>query len=133
MRAAHLLVPFDLEMDARVALKSAERVVASSSGGTLNPLLGENIAIHADNRLGAAGVTNPADGAVLTGSATNWFLMCSPSAAPMIEVGYVRGTGRAPVVRGFQLSQGQFGLGWDVKMDIGAKALAYHGMYQGNA
>ena len=49
------------------------------------------------------------------------------------DKGYVAGTGRRPVVRPFTLSNGQWGIGWDVKLDIGAKALHFRGLYQGNA
>jgi hypothetical protein len=49
--------------------------------------------------------------------------------AKTIEVGYRRGTGRAPTIRSFVLDKGQWGLGWDINFDIGAKALDYRGMY----
>ena len=48
--------------------------------------------------------------------------------AKTIEVAYRRGTGRAPQVRSFTLDKGKWGMGWDINMDIGAKAMDWHGM-----
>lgn len=48
---------------------------------------------------------------------------------PTIEVGYVRATGRAPVIRPYMLVRGQWGMGWDIKLDLGVKALDYRGLY----
>jgi len=124
----YLIAPVDLKFDALIALRSADRVISSSSGGTFNPLLNENLELRVDNRLGAAGVTDPATGTAYTGSATNWFLAASPTAAPTIEVGYLNGQ-QAPMLRSFVLDQGQWGIGWDIKMDIGAKALDFRGLY----
>ncbi|UCG33292.1 MAG: hypothetical protein JSU68_01425 [Phycisphaerales bacterium] len=124
-----LIVPQDLRFTARILLKSAERIIASASGGTLNPLLQEDIEIRMDNRIGAAGVTDPATGTAYTGGAAYWYLAASTTQAPTIIVGYLRGTGRTPVLRSFPLTQGQWGIGWDIKMDIGAKALDYRGLY----
>jgi len=45
------------------------------------------------------------------------------------QVGYLRGTGRVPAIRSFVLDKGQWGIGWDIKFDIGAKALDFRGMY----
>ena len=130
VEARHLIVPQDLRFSAAVLLQSAQRIIASASGGTFNPLQDLDIQLHADNRLGAAGVTDPATGTAHTGSATNWFLAASPLVAPTIEVGYLAGTNRAPVLRSFALVRGQWGVSFDIKMDIGAKALDHRGMYK---
>jgi len=130
LRAQYLLVPQDLRFTAQVLLKSAERVIASSSGGTFNPLRDLNIDLRVDNRLGVAGVTDPITGTAQAGTATNWFLACSPSQGPTIEVGYLSGTGRRPELRQYVLDQGQWGIGWDIKLDLGAKALDYRGLYK---
>jgi len=124
-----LLIPQDLFFTAAVLLKSAQRIIASASGGTYNPLLDEQIDIRSDNRLGVAGVTDPATGTVHAGTATNWFLVGAP-VNPTIEVGYLRGTARRPMLRSFILDKGQYGIGWDIKMDIGVKALDYRAMYK---
>ena len=83
-----------------------------------------------DNRLGVAGVTDPSTGEAYAGLATNWFLVCSPNQGPTIEVGYLAGTNRRPQLRRFMLDRGQWGIGFDIDMDIGAKALDYFGVHK---
>ena len=74
------------------------------------------------------GVTDPNSGSAASADADGWALVAGPQ-YPTIEVGYVRATGRAPVIRPFTLDRGQWGFGWDVKLDVGAKALDYRGLY----
>jgi hypothetical protein len=126
----YLIVPLDLKFDAMILLRSAQRIIAADSGGTYNPLAAEDIDLRADNRIGVSGVTDPATGVSYAGTATNYFLAASPSQGPTIEVGYLRGTGRVPMIRAFVLDQGQWGLGWDCKLDIGAKSLDWRGLYK---
>lgn len=125
-----LLVPQDLRFTAQVLLQSVERIIASASGGTLNPLRDLNIQLVVDNRLGAAGVTDPDSGTAYAGTATNWFLAGAGNRYPTVEVGYLRGTGRRPELRSFVLDRGRYGIGWDIKMDIGAKALDFRALYK---
>lgn len=132
VQARFLIVPQALKFTALVLLRSAQRIIASASGGTYNPLLDEDIQLRVDNKIGATGVTDPVTGTAYTGTATNWFLAASPTIAPTVEVGYLVGTGRAPMLRSFVLDKGQWGIGWDIKMDIGAKALDYRGLYKAN-
>ena len=125
-----LIVPQDLRWTAEILLKSQQRIISASSGGTYNPL--ENLLTPiSDDRIGVAGVVDPRTGTAVAGTATNWMLACRPGemGAKTIEVGYLRGTGRAPAVRSYVLDRGQWGLGWDVKFDIGVKALDYRAMY----
>jgi hypothetical protein len=58
------------------------------------------------------------------------FLVARPGeqGAKTIEVGYLRGSGRAPRIRAFILDRGQYGMGWDVSMDIGTKILDFRGL-----
>lgn len=130
LQAKFLLVPQDLQFTAAILLKSAERVISASSGGTFNPLINLNIDLRSDNRLGVAGVTDPITGTAQVGTATNWFLIASPSQAPTVEVGYLAGTGRVPLIRSFTLDKGAYGIGWDIVFDIGAKALDFRGMFK---
>ena len=130
IRPRYLLVPQDLRFTAEVLLTSAERVV-SSSEGTKNPLLGTGIEVRYDDRLGVAGVTDPSSGTAQAGTAINWFLAARPGegGAKTIEVGYLRGTGRAPSIRSYVLDKGQWGIGWDINLDIGGAVLDYRGLY----
>ncbi len=131
IRSRYLIVPQDLRFTAEVLLKSAERIIASASGGTYNPLQNLGIELRSDDRMGVAGVTDPATETAYAGKTTNWLLSAKPgeNGAKTIEVGYLRGTGRAPQIRSYVLSQGQWGIGWDINLDLGAKALDYRAFY----
>ena len=59
-----------------------------------------------------------------SGSATTWYL--ASTMASTIIVGY-RG-GRVPTSRSFMLDKGKYGMGWDIKLDIGAKAMDWRGL-----
>ena len=131
IRPRYLIVPQDLRFAAEIALTSAQRIISADSGGTFNPLARLGIEVVADDRMGVAGVVDPVTGTAQAGTAANYLLAARPGeeGAKTIEVGYLRGTGRAPQLRSFVLDKGQWGLGWDVKLDIGAKALDFRGMY----
>ena len=125
-----LIVPQALRWTAEVLLKSQQRIISSASGGTYNPL--ENLLVPiVDDRLGVSGVVDPRTGNVVAGSATNWLLACRPGdqGAKTIMVGYLAGSGRAPKIRSYVLDRGQWGIGWDIAMDIGVKALDFRAMY----
>jgi hypothetical protein len=126
-----MLIPPDLRWGAAILFQSAERVIASGSGGTYNPLRDIGIEPRMDSRLGATGCVNPLTGATVTGSAAHWFLLCKPGeeGAKTVEVAYLQGTGRSPQIRSFVLDRGQWGIGWDVKLDIGCTPLDFRGMY----
>lgn len=130
---SHLVVPSTLRFTARELINSAQIIIAGTAGsvterGVLNTLQGENLTIVADARLDN-GVTDPSTGTTYSGDVNDWFL--AAAMGHTIEVGYLRGTGRAPQTRPFKLDQGRWGIGWDVKMDIGAKALDYKALYRG--
>lgn len=123
----YLLVPSDLQFTAEILLQSAERIISASSGGTFNPLKGKLTPV-VDSRLGTVGVTDPDSGTAYTGTATNYWLASRPGLH--MKVAYRRGTGRAPQIRAFTLDKGQWGIGWDVAMDIGAKFVDFRGIYK---
>ena len=135
LRQRFLIVPADLYITALNVAQSPQRADATSGAGSDNVISQFGIQVIADDRLGAVGVTNPDGGAALTGSATSWYGACRPgeNGAKTIEVGFIRGMGRMPRLRSYALSQGQYGLGWDISMDIGAKALDYRAMCKANA
>ena len=125
----HLLIPPDLKFTAAILLKSAQRIIASASGGTYNPLGDEDIQIVSESRLGTGGVIDPVTGTSHVGLATNWWLAANFRDVPTIKVGYLAGTNRRPSVRRFVLDQGRWGIGWDIKLDIGAAIMAFPGLY----
>jgi hypothetical protein len=65
--------------------------------------------------------------------ATNWLLSARPGEgnAQTIIVAYLRGTGRAPMLRSKVLdSGGTWGLNIDCKLDIGVKAADWPCLYK---
>ena len=51
-----------------------------------------------------------------------------PREGPTILVAYLSGTGRRPVIRSYVLDKGEWGIGWDCKMDVGGAFENFHGM-----
>lgn len=128
-----LMVPQDLVFTARELVRSTQIIIAGDTDterGNANTLADLDLQIRSDNRLGVSGVTDPVTGSSYAGTATNWFLAADPVAGRTIEVGYLAGTGRRPMVRRFVLDRGQYGIGFDIKLDIGAKALSPKGLYK---
>lgn len=126
-RPVTLLVDPTKVFTAAVLAGSAERTTTS---GNLNPIDAINpLRVLADSRIGL-GVNNPLTGAAVSGAADNWFLFANPRRHPTIEVGFLSGTGRAPEVRFFELSQGRWGIGYDVRLNVGVKALDWRAMYK---
>lgn len=109
-------------------------VDGATVSATANAVQRLQLQLVTDDRLGAAGVTDPVTGTAYTGAATRWYVFGRPgeNGCKTIIVGYRRGTGRAPQLRNYQLNQGQWGIGWDINMDIGAKWLDYRGAVFGN-
>lgn len=130
-----LIVPSALQWTAKELLTStAQAYTAAAAAATpslyypINVLAGEGLTLVVDDRIGAAGVTDPTTDTARTGLDTNWFL--SAGGPRTVRVAYRRGTNRQPQLRSFTLDKGQWGIGWDVNMDIGAKALDYRGMHK---
>jgi len=133
IKPRYMLIPSDLMFTARELLQSTGIVIAGTAGsvterGNANTLNGLGIELVMDNRLNAGGVIDPATETAYTGTATNWFLASEPGRT--VRVGYLSGTGRAPQIRRFNLDKGQYGIGWDIVLDIGVKAIDHKGMYK---
>jgi len=132
----HLIVPPTLEFTAYELVNSTENIIAGTAGsvterGNVNALQRLGLTVVSDARL-ENGVTHPDSGTAYSGSASTWWLVCNY--ARTIEVGYLRGTGRAPQTRSWRFNgEGKYGMGWDVKMDIGAKAIDWKGFVQNTA
>ena len=133
--ARFLIVPTALEDDAEALVSSPLLITGEdATKGNRNPNANKGITVVSDARLDN-GVTDPTDGSggtVHAGSATTWFL-ASVASNHTIECAYRRGTGRAPQIRSKILTEGRWGLGWDVNMDIGAKALDWRGLSKNTA
>jgi hypothetical protein len=94
----------------------------------LKQVNGDTLTLVSDDRIGATGCWNPMTKAMQTGSATNWFLSASGNQG--VRVLYRRGTNRMPALRNYVLSQGQWGIGWDMLFDIGCKIMAGKELYK---
>lgn len=126
----YLIVPENLEFTASQLVNSAElrNQSTSSHDGTANPHRGQFEVRH-DPRLDN-GVTDPDTGQTHSGSETTWF---GASGRHGIEVGYRRGTGRAPRIDTFALTGARWGIGWKCNMDLGAKAIDWRGLQKATA
>jgi hypothetical protein len=133
IKPRYLLCPSDLGIQADEILQSQLVQTVGTTGSattatTFNAISNKGIQVIVDNRLNVTGVIDPATETAYAGSATNWFLAAEPSRT--VGVFYLSGTGRAPQVRRFVLDKGQYGIGWDIVLDIGVKALDHKGMYK---
>lgn len=130
LKPTHLILPPTLLHTGKELVNSSTLMIAGTAGsvterGSSNPLVDWNLDIACDARL-ENGVIDPDSGTTNVGSSSTWFM--ASSQAHTIEVGYLRGTGRAPQVRSFVLDKGRYGLGWDINFDIGAKAMDWRGL-----
>lgn len=130
-----LLVPQALRFTALELLKSVEQAYTAAAAAatpsnymTVNILAAENLALRVDDRIGAGGVTDPRTKTARTGLDTNWFL--SAGGPRGMKVAYRRGTNRQPSLRSFVLDKGQWGIGWDINLDIGVAPMDYRGMHK---
>jgi hypothetical protein len=135
IKPRYLIVPSALQWTAKELLTStAQAYTAAAAAATpslyypINVIAGENLSLRVDDRIGAAGVVDPTTNAARTGLDTNWFL--SSGGPRTVRVAYRRGTNRQPVMRSFVLDKGQWGIGWDINLDIGAKALDHRGLHK---
>ncbi len=133
IRPKFLIVPAALDWTGRELTQAAAlaKLFADSSDpmyAQLNLLAQEGLRVVMDDRIGAAGVIDPHTGSTRTGTDTNWFLAAGGSKS--IRVAYRRGTGRQPVMRSFVLDKGQWGMGWDINMDIAAAFMDYRPWYK---
>ncbi|RQV98634.1 hypothetical protein EH220_03005 [bacterium] len=136
INAKFFIVPPALE-DTALNLANSDLLIdgtATGTQGNRNPNARAGLIVVSEARL-ENGVTDPTDPTGATthaGSATTWY-MAATANNHTIEVGYLRGKGRRPLIRTFTLSQGQWGVGWDVEFDIGAKALDWRGLCKNTA
>lgn len=136
LMTTHVIVPPSLRHLTYELVNSSEILIAGTAGsvterGNVNALRADGLIPVSDARL-ENGLTDPATGTVLSGSATTWYTACQY--AHTIEVGYLRGSGRSPRVRSWKHDrEGKYGLGWDVEMSIGAVALDWKGMTKNTA
>ena len=131
LRMGYLIVSPSLEGDAEVLTESNKIITGSDTVlAENNPNARKGIRVISDSRL-ENGVTDPMTGTSLAGSATNWF--AAAAGRPFIEIGYVRAIGARPRVRTSLLTQGRFGVTFDVQWALGGKALDWRGLLKRTA
>lgn len=116
-----LIVPFSISWDAKELVKSATLIISGNTDvvrGSYNSLSEVPLSIIGEARIDT-GVTDPATGTTYAGDANDWYVASKRA----LEVTYLRGSGGQPEMRAFTLDRGQWGIGWDVKQDVGANAL----------
>lgn len=130
-----LLVPPALDFTARELVRSTQILYVAAGDtdaqferGNRNTLADLGLQVITAAHL-SAGVTNPISGTVTAGSAIRWYLVASPTQANTVTVGYLAGTGRAPVVEPDVQAPGQWGQAWKIKLDIGALVEDFRGLY----
>ncbi|MEO1527985.1 MAG: hypothetical protein AAFX06_21345 [Planctomycetota bacterium] len=127
----HVIAPELLEFEVNQLLTSAENRGASGETGTSNPARG-TASSHFDARLDN-GVTNPATDVFHAGSSSTWFGATAGGRAG-IEIGWRRGTGRAPRMESGVLPTSEgYGIVYRVNVDLGVKAVDWRGLYRAQA
>lgn len=132
LRPKYVIVPAELEWTARELTSAAAlaKLFADDNDpyyAQLNLLAKEGLRTVVDDRLGANGVIDPRTKKLRPGSDTRWYLGVGGSKS--IRVAYRRGTSRAPVLRSFILTEGQWGIGWDINLDIGGAFMCFRPWY----
>lgn len=125
--ATHLIVPSALG-DLAIQLTRSAVITNDSGAGGSNPIYMRNIAPVEEARLDN-GMVDPLSlsEAVLAGSTTSWYLVSADGKT--IEVQYLQGTGRQPIILVETLSgNGEFGVNITVKHFAGAAAIGSKSM-----
>lgn len=126
--ATHLIVPRTKRHQAMRLVGSSELrdTTANTEFGTMNPNQGQYTVVS-DARVDN-GFADPDDhNSTIAGQPGSYWLADANS--PGIMVGYVQGSGRAPRVRSRVIDRaGEYGMEWDVNMDIGAAAADFVGL-----
>lgn len=129
VRAQFLIVPESVDWTARRMVGSVELrdTTANTEYGTMNPARG-SFTVVSDPRLDV-GVVDPSSltATLNAGQPGSWGLATARGRYG-IERGYLAGTGKAPVVRRYTLSEGRMGIGWTSIMYNAAKAIGYQGL-----
>ena len=125
LKPTHILVSPELADLAVQLTQSARNATTNANEGEVNPLARYNIEVVPEARL-ALGVTNKVTGTAYSGSASTWYLVSNQ--AHTIEFTTLQGAGRAPIVRTTELTNGKFGLNFDVRLYIGGVALDWRGL-----
>jgi len=115
-RPKYLVVPHELTYKAR----ALARLISLNDD--------DDLEVVPESRLGPVSLFDPLTDVKRTGSTTCWMLAARPDILPSIVVGYLGGVETARVRKG-PLSEGQWGVGIDINLDIGVVAVDYRQLY----
>jgi hypothetical protein len=124
LKMTHLVVPPDL-MDLAIQLCYSANLSNDSGSVELNPIKKYGITPVTDARF-SNGLVHPVTEQAIAGSDTTYYGISKDGRT--IEVNYLQGAGRVPVVRTETLTGGEFGVVIDVKHYIGVNALDFRAM-----
>lgn len=124
LKMSHLIVPPEL-MDLAIQLCYSANLSNDSGSGELNPLKKYGVTPVTDARF-SNGLVHPVTEQAIAGSDTTYYGVSKDGRT--IEVNYLQGAGRVPVVRVETLVGGEFGVVIDVKHYIGVNALDFRAM-----
>jgi hypothetical protein len=123
-----------LAIDAKARYLIVPPALKATAGGILRDLgldVGPAaIEIRSNQRI-SDGVTDPQTGEAFSGSPTAWFLAASAEQTPIIEIGCIDSS-LTPRILQEVYDQGQWGVGWLVNLDAGARAIGWRGIVRGN-
>jgi hypothetical protein len=132
-RPVHIV--FDSDAAANENVRTAESLLAAalaSHGAAVRAIqLGDpsiDLQARSESRISATGVIHPETGTLVAGSATNWHLAARDANHRGLILGHLVGN-RYPAIRSFQLQQGRWGMGWDVRHDLGIKCIGFESLY----
>jgi len=115
-----IVVPENLSFTADGLISSP--VVSNDSGaGNKNTLLARSIQMVQDARLDL-GLVDPTTDSAIAHLNTTWY-MAKSNSRHLIQVAYLRGNRGIPGVEPFTIPGGGWGMGWKIKLDIGAKPM----------
>ena len=117
VRPTHVIVPVALTHTLQTNLDSENLgAIAASQVPLANPILEYGLKPVPEARL-QLGLTHKLTGAALNGSSSTWYVVSAD--APPILVRYLQASGRVPLIRTTQLSQGRWGVNIDCKFNLG--------------
>jgi len=107
------------------ALVGNARIVARSMA------LGDDtdLEVRSESRIGSTGVVDPASDTIREGSDTQWLLMSAGQGSPSIVCAALNGDS-TPKLRRYNLRQGQWGVGWDINLDLAAACVDWKSIYR---
>lgn len=121
-----LIVPSEL-LDTAIQLCYSVVISNDSGSGEVNPIQQYGIDPVSDARF-SNGMVHPVTGASIAGSATTYYGFSTD--AHLLDITYLAGASKTPVVRSEPLTGGEFGMVFDVRHYVGVIPLDWRGWHR---